>query len=1379
MIDLVADQAAAIQSPDYNAVSIRLASPEVIRSWSQGEVKRPETINYRNYKAERDGLFCEKIFGPTKDWECFCGKYSGVKYKGIVCEKCGVLVTHSRVRRERMGHINLVSPVAHIWFFKTMPSRLGILLGMKSSNLQQVVYFQKYIVTDPGTTPLEYMEVLTEEQYRKAQEKYGDDFKAMMGAEAVQELIRHLDLDKLIGDLREELASTKAKQKIEKIIKRLRQAEDIKSSGNDPQWMVLTTVPVIPPDLRPLVPLENGNFATSDLNDLYRRVIYRNNRLKKLIELNAPGIIIRNEKRMLQQAVDALFDNGRCQRAVFGSGNRPLKSLTDMIKGKQGRFRENLLGKRVDYSARSVIVVGPRLKLHQCGLPKAIILELFQPFIIRALKERGYAETVKAAKRKLERRDEEVWEVLDDVIKGRVVMLNRAPTLHRMGIQAFEPVMIDGSAIQLHPLVCQGFNADFDGDQMAVHLPLSIEAQTEARVLMLSTNNIFSPSNGNPIISADQDIVLGCYFLTLSKEGQKGEGKVFTSFNEVMMAYDVGVVTLHTLVRMQMVKGTLIDDGGPVKKPLPATTLVETTPGRIVFNEALPKGMPFYNKIQDKGGLRRCIADCFQFLDRRSTIEVLDSIKDIGFKYSTISGISFGASDLYVPEEKATIIGEADKRAQKYHKAYQRGLITASEKHRNVIEAWTHASEELGKALMERLKNDTRFGTDYINPVYTMAISNARGSVAQIRQLAGMRGLMAKPNGEIIETPIRANFREGLKVLEYFTSTHGARKGLADTALKTADSGYLTRKLVDVAQDVILSEDDCGTVGGITKSVVYEGDVIKVTLADGIRGRTARDTIVDIVTDEVIVTENEIISREQAKAIEAMGFEKIRTRSPLTCESKSGICQRCYGEDLSRGLCIELGVAAGIIAAQSIGEPGTQLTMRTFHIGGVAGVKTEETIYKAKKNGSLVFENLRTVVNGQGQTVVLNRNGELIINDANNRVIDRFKVPVGSALHFKNGDAVEKGATLAEWEAANIPILSELSGTVRFEHVIPEVTMREERDPATGIVNRVILEGKGDLHPQVVLEDGKGQPIAHYPIPEKATLRVTEGQKITGGTLLASTPREIAGTHDITGGLPRVTELFEARPPKDPAVMAEIDGVVDFGERKRGKRTIVVRGDSGTEVEHSIPQGKHYRVHKGDRVKAGDPLVDGVLVPKDLLRVCGEEALQDYLLAEIQAVYRAQNVRIDDKHIEIIIRQMLRKVEILDPGDLPYLQGQIIDKIRIREENQKALAAGKKPGSFEPKLMGITRAALQSDSFISAASFQETTKVLADAALAGRKDNLTGLKENVILGHLIPCGTGFRIYKNLKIDKLGAPIVVQETEATVRAPIQESVSAND
>ncbi len=1377
MLDLL-DNSTAAATPDYNAVSIRLASPEVIRSWSQGEVRRPETINYRNYKAEKDGLFCEKIFGPTKDWECFCGKYSGVKYKGIVCEKCGVLVTHSRVRRERMGHINLVSPVVHIWFFKAMPSRLGTLLGIKSSSLQQVIYFQKYIVVDPGTTPLEYMEILGEEQYRDALDKFGDDFKAMMGAEAIEELVKHLDLDRLIADLREELGTTRAKQKIEKIIKRLRLAEDLRASGNDPKWMILTTLPVIPPDLRPLVPLENGNFATSDLNDLYRRVIYRNNRLRKLIELNAPNIIIRNEKRMLQQAVDALFDNGRCQRAVFGSGNRPLKSLTDMIKGKQGRFRENLLGKRVDYSARSVIVVGPKLQLHQCGLPKAIVLELFQPFIIRALKERGYAETVKAAKRKLERRDEEVWEVLGDVISGRVVLLNRAPTLHRVGIQAFEPVMIEGNAIQIHPLVCAGFNADFDGDQMAVHLPLSIEAQTEGRVLMLSTNNIFSPSNGAPIISADQDIVLGLYFLTLNLDINQAEPKIYASNEEVLMALDSGFISLHSLIKVQVPAGNIVDDGHS-KKTLKEDAIVETTVGRVIFNEILPEGMPFYNKVQDKGTLRGVIDDSFHYLNRQGTITVLDRIKDLGFLYSTQSGISFGISDLIEPEAKKDLIAAADQKAMKFAKAYQRGLITGAERHRNVRDVWNHATEQIGKELMGALQTDRREEGIYINPVYAMAISKARGSEAQIRQLAGMRGLMAKPNGEIIETPIRASFKDGLRVLEYFTSTHGARKGLADTALKTADSGYLTRKLVDVAQDVIISEQDCGTVGGVTKSVIYEGDSVKVTLADSIFGRTARDTIVDIITDEVIVEENQIISREAAKRIEEMGFEKIRVRSPLTCQSKRGICLTCYGMDLSRGRPVEHGLSVGVIAAQSIGEPGTQLTMRTFHIGGVASIAMEDTTYKARKEGSIRYENLRTVETTEGKVIVLNRNGELLIQDKNNRTIDTFKVPIGATLTKKEGEACGAGDMLAEWEAANIPIITEQAGTIKFEHIIPDVTMREEKDPATGIINLVILEGKGDLHPQIIIENEAGEATATYQIPEKATLRVREGDTIKAGAQIAVTPRESTGPTDITGGLPRVTELFEARSPKDPAVMAEMDGEVEFGERKRGKRTIIVRGDSGHEAEHSIPQGKHFRVHRGDRVRAGDPLVDGTLVPKDLLRICGEEALQEYLLHEIQTVYRAQNVVIDDKHVEIIVRQMLRKVEVVDPGDLPYLQGQLLDKIILREKNETAIAEGKRPATYEPRLMGITRAALQSESFISAASFQETTKVLADAALAGRIDHLRGLKENVILGHMVPCGTGFQCYKTGSLEKTGEPVVIAHDDDTTLAPQEEYASAND
>jgi DNA-directed RNA polymerase subunit beta' len=1363
MIDLLDNQQQ--HTPDYNAVSIRLASPEVIRSWSQGEVKRPETINYRNYKAEKDGLFCEKIFGPTKDWECFCGKYSGVKYKGIVCEKCGVLVTHSRVRRERMGHINLVSPVVHIWFFKAMPSRLGTVLGIKSTSIQQVIYFQKYIVTDPGTTPLEYMEILSEDQYREALDKYGDDFKAMMGAEAVQELVKHLDLDKLIADLREELVTTRAKQKIEKIIKRLKLAEELKSSGNDPSWMILTVLPVIPPDLRPLVPLENGNFATSDLNDLYRRVIYRNNRLKKLIELNAPGIIIRNEKRMLQQAVDALFDNGRCQRAVFGSGNRPLKSLTDMIKGKQGRFRENLLGKRVDYSARSVIVVGPRLKLHQCGLPKAIILELFQPYIIRALKERGYAETVKAAKRKLERRDEEVWEVLDDVIRGKVVMLNRAPTLHRMGIQAFEPVMIDGEAIQIHPLVCQGFNADFDGDQMAVHLPLSIEAQTEARVLMLSTNNIFSPASGNPIISADQDIVLGSYFLTLEKDGRKGEGMTFAIHDEVMLALDAGIVEYHSRIKILLCAGTRIDDGSKLHKKLKDNTLVDSTPGRLIFNSIMPPEMPFYNKVMNKKLLGGVINDAFEFLGRQGTIDVLDDLKDLGFHFSAVSGLSMAISDLREPESKAAMIADADKKSIRFLKAYQRGLITSGERHRNVRDVWNHCTDAIGKALMVALSEDVREDGHYINPVYAMAHSKARGSEAQVRQLAGMRGLMAKPNGEIIETPIRASFKDGLKVLEYFTSTHGARKGLADTALKTADSGYLTRKLVDVAQDTIVCEANCGCMGGVTKSVVYEGDQVKVSLAECVTGRIARDTIVDIITDEVVVREDEMISSDQAKRIESLGFEKIRVRSPLTCQSKGGVCQACYGMDRSRGDMVELGVAVGVVAAQSIGEPGTQLTMRTFHIGGVAGTKTEDTSFNARKGGIVVFDNLRTVTNSAGKNIVLNRNGELGITDKSGRRLETFKIPVGSTLHPVEGDEVKKSQLLVEWEASHIPILTEFSGKVIFDQIVPDVTMREEKDPATGIINMVMMEGKGDLHPTIVIQDANGAKTGVYAIPEKATLRVKDGQEVAGGDIIAITPREMSGPSDITGGLPRVTELFEARPPKDPAVMAEVDGLVEFGERKRGKRTIVVKSDSGMEVEHPIPQGKHFRVHRGDRVKAGEPLVDGTLVPKDLLRICGEEALQDYLLHEIQTVYRAQNVTIDDKHIEVIVHQMLRKVEVIDSGDLAFLMGSLVDRNQIREANERAIKDGKKPATFEPRLMGITRAALQAESFISAASFQETTKVLADAALAGRVDGLTSLKENVILGHMVPCGTGFQTYLTKGIAKTGEPVAMPEDEA--------------
>ena len=1027
-----------------------------------------------------------------------------------------------------------------------------------------------------------------------------------------------------------------------------------------------------------------------------------------------------------------------------------------------------------------MIVVGPRLKLHQCGLPKAIVLELFQPFIIRALKERGYAETVKAAKRKLERRDEEVWEVLDDVIKGKVVMLNRAPTLHRMGIQAFEVTMIEGSAIQIHPLVCAGFNADFDGDQMAVHLPLSIEAQTEARILMLSTNNIFSPASGSPIISADQDIVLGCYFLTLELDQQPGEGKVFADEDEVRLALDAGVVSLHSKIKYLLPAGKLLADGGVTRKQFEQPTLIETTVGRVLFNIELPEGMPFYNYTHIKKTLGGVINDTFGLLGRQGTIDTLDAIKNVGFRYSTRSGLSMAMSDLSFPPEREKLVTAADKKATRFLKNYRMGAISATERHRNVRDVWTHCTNAVGKALMKHLSEGRPEDPNYINPVYAMAHSRARGSEAQVRQLAGMRGLMAKPNGEIIETPIRASFKDGLRVLEYFTSTHGARKGLADTALKTADSGYLTRKLVDVAQDVIISEYDCGTTGGLTKGVVYEGETVKLSLAEAILGRIARDRIVDVATDEVICEENQMITGEIAAKIEGLGYDKIRVRSPLTCDSLNGICRLCYGMDHSRGLMVEPGVAVGVIAAQSIGEPGTQLTMRTFHIGGVAGTRTEDTSFKARRAGIATYDNLRTVVNPEGKTVVLNRNGELDLADENGKVYDRLRIPAGATLHVADGGEITQGMLLADWDGSNIPILCDVAGTVRFEDIILDVTMAEERDKATGIVNRVILEGKGAHHPHILLVDDDGTVVSKYPVPEKATLRVNEGDKLEAGSLLASTPRKATGPTDITGGLPRVTELFEARPPKDPAVMAEIDGEVDFGDRKRGKRTIIVRGESGSEAEHIIPQGKHFRVHKGDRVKAGEPLVDGTLVPKDLLRICGEEALQDYLLGEIQSVYRAQNVGIDDKHIEVIIRQMLRKVDVTDSGELGnYLAGTIADKVRLREDNLKALSEGKQPATFEPKLMGITRAALQSESFISAASFQETTKVLADAALAGKRDELRGLKENVILGHLVPCGTGFTDYRHGRINKHGVPVVPQEDPAMNPAPLEEVPSADD
>ena len=1371
---------------DFGAIRISLASPIDIRNWSFGEVKKPETINYRTYRPERDGLFCERIFGPEKDWECACGKYRGMKYKGMICDRCGVKVTHSRVRRKRMGHIELAAPVVHIWFFKAMPSRLGALLNMKTTSLEKVIYFQDYVVVDPGDTPLRLGQLLTEDEAKEKRRKYGEgSFEVDMGAEAVKKLLTGLDLVDLSVRLRRELAETGAQQKKKELIKRLRIIEALRDSKNNPEWMVLDVVPVIPPDLRPLVLLDSGNFATSDLNDLYRRIINRNNRLKKLVDLNAPEVIVRNEKRMLQQSVDALFDNNRCKRPVLGSSNRPLKSLTDMIKGKQGRFRENLLGKRVDYSARSVIVVGPELHLHQCGLPKKIALELFQPFIIRRLKELGHADTIKSAKRMLERKDEEVWDILDEVITNHPVMLNRAPTLHRMGIQAFEPVLVEGNAIRIHPLVCRGFNADFDGDQMAVHLPLSIEAQVEAHTLMLATHNIFSPANGDPIISPSQDIVMGCAFVSVKRPNRPGEGMIFSSVDEVHTALSHSKVSLHAAIKVRMSGDKrVIGEGAETYK---AGGLIETSAGRVVFNDILHAKMAFYNMNMRSKDLSRVISDCYLELGRRETIGLLDRMKNVGFRESTLSGLSFATSDLVTSPDKDGIITKAETQVVKLQKAYDRGAITNQERYNQVLDIWTHAREDITKSMMSQLENDVREGGAYVNPIFLMSDSGARGGKEQIRQLAGMRGLMAKPSGEIIETPIKSNFREGLTVLEYFSSTHGARKGLADTALKTADSGYLTRKLADICQNMVITMLDCGTTQGITRGIVYRGEKVEVGLADSVRGRVSRTNIVNPITDEVIVREGELITHAIADKIEELGLEKIQVRSPMTCEAPLGMCKLCYGMDLSTGRMVEDGLAAGIIAAQSIGEPGTQLTMRTFHIGGVAMGDVEQTDLRSRRSGKAVFAKMKSVTNPEGNMVVLTRNGEIALVDDKGREIDKYQVPNGATLRVNEGDHVASGQILCDWEAHAIPILSEVGGKVRLEDCVEGATVRTETE--AGTVRRTIIEHKGDLHPQIILEDSTGKILDFYYLPERASIEVSDGNQVTAGSVLAKTPREAAGTQDITGGLPRVTELFEARKPKDPAVIAEVNGEVELPqERKRGKRIIIVRTEDGEEHEHVIPPGKGLMVHAGDLVNAGDALVRGPLVPHDILRVSGVEAVQQYLLHEIQTVYRSQSVAIDDKHIEIVVSQMLRKVKVTDPGDTELLPGSTIDKYEFRGANQltresvQVLDVGSteyqagdvvaqseidevngeieadggvaatyekaRPSRASTQLLGITKAAVQSESFISAASFQETTKVLTEAALAGRIDNLVGLKENVILGHLIPAGTGFHLHQD-------------------------------
>lgn len=1400
---------------DFSAVKVTLASPNDIRAWSYGEVKKPETINYRTYRPEKDGLFCERIFGPERDYECACGKYRGTKFKGIICDRCGVKVTHSRVRRKRMGHINLASPTVHIWFFKSMPSRLGTLLGMKTSDLEKIIYYQDYVVVDPGDTELTFKQVMTEDEHRVAVEQYGNAFRAQMGAEAVRELLEMLNLDEEAQQIRDDLGATRSQQKIKDLAKRLKLVEIVRESENDPSWLVMDVVPVIPPDLRPLVQLESGNFATSDLNDLYRRIINRNNRLKKLMDLNAPEVIIRNEKRMLQQAVDALFDNGRCRRPVLGSSNRALKSLTDMIKGKQGRFRENLLGKRVDYSARSVIVVGPELKLYQCGLPKKIALELFQPFIIRKLKEHGLADTIKSAKRMLERRDPAVWDVLEEVIYQHPVLLNRAPTLHRMGIQAFEPTLVEGNAIRLHPLVCSGFNADFDGDQMAVHLPLSVEAQAEAHVLMLATHNIFSPANGAPIISPSQDIVMGVYFITLMRNDSETDPTKLPRYKdatEALMALDSGIIDVHEPIVVR-VEGfdQVVTKERDVPEAMPAGGRIVTTAGRILFADILSPGMPFYNCTLGKKGCARVIDDAYLYSGRAATIDMLDNLKGIGFKQSTTAGLSFGITDLRIPEEKQDMLNAAQKRVDRVERSYEDGIITPRERYNQLLDIWSHCREEITKTLIETLKHDRRKGEDeyaniaekegeaYLNPVYLMMDSGARGNVSQMQQLAGMRGLMAKPSGEIIETPIRANFREGLNILEYFSSTHGARKGLADTALKTADSGYLTRKLCDVAQSVIIGEYDCGSKRGIVKRALYKGEQIDVRLRDQLVGRVSVHQIANPATGEVLIAANEMILPDAAERVEEMGIDSVVVRSPLTSESSTGCSALDYGMDMSTGKLVEPGLAVGIIAAQSIGEPGTQLTMRTFHTGGIGTRTIAESEYRAIAPGTVQLRDCNEVkvkdAEGNEIWVVLKRNSEIAILDGEGREIEKSKIPYGASVLVDPGSTVKAGQVLVSWDPHRTPILAEKSGTVQYVDIEMGETVREE-DAGQGRKALVVIEHKGDLHPQINIVDGDGSILDFHYLPAKARIEVPDGTTIEAGQMLARQPRLAAGSQDIVGGLPRVTEIFEARKPKDPAVMAEISGRVELhSDKRKGKMTIRVVSDSGIEKDHHVPNDKPLMVHTGDTVLAGDPLTEGPLVPHDILKIKGEEALWAYMLDEVQNVYRAQGVVINDKHIELILSQMLRKVKVENPGDTGLLPqdvldryhfkqannnvasmlkilesggtdlpvGALVDRDEVKEANAKAEAEGKdiaktkkaRPASGRTLLLGITKASLQSESFLSGASFQETTKVLTEASLKGAMDTLIGLKENVLLGHLIPAGTGFQAHQDIRIRTVG------------------------
>ncbi|MDD5668706.1 MAG: DNA-directed RNA polymerase subunit beta' [Candidatus Omnitrophica bacterium] len=1324
----------------FDSISVRLASPQIIRSWSKGEVKKAETINYRTLKPEKDGLFCERIFGPVHDWECNCGKYKGIKFKGITCDRCGVTIDRSSVRRERMGHIELAAPVTHIWFFKVLPSRIASLLDLSLREIEKVVYYEEYVVIDPATTPLKKNELLSEDEYNAAMEKYGGKFKAKIGAEAIQELLRELDLDSFCKKLRRDLEKSKEALANRKILKTLQIAEDFRKSDNKAEWMIMEVLPVIPPDLRPLVPLDGGRFATSDLNDLYRRVINRNNRLRKLIELNAPDIIIRNEKRMLQEAVDALLDNGRHGRPVVGANNRPLKSLSDMLKGKQGRFRQNLLGKRVDYSGRSVIVVGPELKLHECGLPKQMALELFEPFIIKKLKEKGFVHTIKGARRMIGHEKIEVWDILDEVIKDHPVLLNRAPTLHRLSLQAFQPVLIEGKAIKLHPLVCTGFNADFDGDQMAVHVPLSLEAQLEAKVLMLSINNIFSPASGKPIVTPTQDIVLGLSYMSKMKNGARGENKVFGNAEEVLIAYEDKVIDLHAKIKLRVSSVFDLTE----KKVVPEKQIIVTTPGRVMLNEILPAGFGFVNKEFNKSNIGEVVASCYKRFGHTRVIQLLDDAKKLGFDMATIGGLSIAVEDLVIPEAKQQVLKEARDEVAKVEDQYRKGAITDKERYNKVIDIWTHATDRVSDLLFK--------GMDPFNPIFMMADSGARGSKMQVRQLSGMRGLMAKPSGEIIENPITANFREGLTVLEYFISTHGARKGLADTALKTADAGYLTRRLVDVTQEVIVTENDCGTLNGITIEPITEGNEVVVSLRDRIIGRVALDNVVDIITDEVIVEQGQEITELKAEMIEKLGIEKIRIRSVLTCEAERGTCIKCYGRNLATGRLVEVGEAVGVIAAQSIGEPGTQLTLRTFHIGGTASRSVEQSFINSKNKGVVKYHNLR-VASKKKEFVVLNRNGAVTINDKEGRELERYLVPQGAFIAIKDGDEIAKDVSIVRWDPYTQPILTEVGGKVKYEDLLEGSTVMQELNPVTKLTEHVVVEHKQEFHPQILILDDKNELMGLYPIPIGAHILVKDGQMAEAGDLIAKIPRLSVKTRDITGGLPRVAELFEARRPKDPAIISEIDGFVEFGQTKKGQRVIIVRSPTGMSREYVIPHGKHPNVYKGDKVFAGQQLTDGPVVLQDILRVCGDKVLQEYLANEVQEVYRLQGVHINDKHIEIIIRQMLKKVRIEEPGDTDFLAHQHVDKWQFQQENAKVAKKGGKPAQATPLLLGITKASLTTDSFISAASFQETTRMLTEAASAGKHDDLFGLKENIIVGHLIPAGTGFRTHRDIEILK--------------------------